>query len=300
MELRHLRYFCSVADAGNFSKAARALYISQSAISEQVADLEREMGVTLFHRAGRSTLLTAAGEVFLEEARAVLAASQRAVEMAQGAERGEIGTLRIGFFAGGIGANFTKTVRRFRRQYPGVRLSLVEMTPTQQWQALVEGRIDLGFTRRLEPQYFEELSSVTIRQDEVMAVLPKSHPLALATGGAGPVNLRDLAGEQFVLSSRETSPALFDKVIELCSEAGFSPRIGSICTVWSSVVLMVQAGEGVSLLPANHQQARANDLAFCPLTAENASIDLVIAWSPKRDSLILQSFRTLLEGMKRA
>jgi DNA-binding transcriptional LysR family regulator len=300
MELRHLRYFCSVADAGSFSKAARALYISQSAISEQVADLEREMGVTLFHRAGRSTLLTAAGEVFLEEARAVLAAANRAVEMAQGAERGEIGTLRIGFFAGGIGVNFTKTVRRFRRQYPGVRLSLVEMTPTQQWQALVEGRIDLGFTRRLEPQYFEELSSVTIRQDEVMAVLPKSHPLALATGGAGPVNLRDLAGEQFVLSSRETSPALFDKVIELCSEAGFSPRIGSICTVWSSVVLMVQAGEGVSLLPANHQQARANDLAFCPLTAKNTSIDLVIAWSPKRDSLILQSFRALLEGMKRA
>ena len=299
MELRHLRYFCSVADAGSFSKAARALYVSQSAISEQVADLEREMGVTLFHRAGRSTLLTAAGEVFLEEARAVLAASQRAVERAQGAERGEIGTLRIGFFAGGIGANFTKTVRRFRRQYPGVRLSLVEMTPTQQWQALVEGRIDLGFTRRLEPQYFEELSSETIRQDEVMAVLPKNHPLALATRGAAPVNLRDLAGEQFVLSSRETSPALFDKVIELCSEAGFSPRIGSICTVWSSVVLMVQAGEGVSLLPANHQQARANDLAFCPLTAKNASIDLVIAWSPKRDSLILQSFRALLEGMKR-
>jgi DNA-binding transcriptional LysR family regulator len=300
MELRHLRYFCAVADGGSFNKASRALYVSQSAISDQVADLEREMGVTLFHRTTRSTLLTAAGEVFLREARAVLAASQHAVEMAQGAARGEIGTLRIGFFAGGIGANFTRTVRRFRRQYPGVRLSLVEMTPTQQWQALVEGRIDLGFTRRLEPQYFEELRSETIRQDELMAVLPKSHPLALATDGAGPVNLRDLAREQFVLSSRETSPALFDKVIELCSEAGFSPRIASICTVWSSVVLMVQAGEGVSLLPANHQQARAHDLAFCPLTAKNASIDLVIAWSPKRDSLILQSFRALLEGMKRA
>jgi DNA-binding transcriptional LysR family regulator len=215
--------------------------------------------------------------------------------MAQGAERGEIGTLRIGFFAGGIGSNFTKMVRSFRRQYPGVRLSLYEMTPAQQWQALVEGLIDLGFTRRLEPQYRDVLAFETIRQDRVVAVLPKDHPLA-----PGPVDVRDLAGESFVLSSRETSPAVFDKVIELCSEAGFSPKIASISTVWSSVVLMVQAGEGISLLPLNSQQARMNDLAFCPVTARNAYVDLIIAWSPKRDSVIMQSFRALADAMKRS
>ena len=294
MELRHFRYFAAVAEQGSFSKAARTLYVSQSAISEQVGDLEREIGVTLFHRDGRSIVLTAAGEVFLEETRAVLAAARHALEMAQGAQRGEIGTLRIGFFAGGIGGNFIKMVRRFRRQYPGVRLSLVEMTPSQQWQALVEGRIDVGFTRRLEPQFLDQLAWETIRQDEIVAVLPKHHPLA-----PGPVQVRDLAGERFVLSSRETSPAGFDKVIELCSEAGFSPKIASISSVWSSVVLLVQAGEGISMLPLNHQQAKTSDLAFCPLTAKNASIDLIIAWSPKRDSAILKSFRTLVEAMKR-
>jgi DNA-binding transcriptional LysR family regulator len=124
-------------------------------------------------------------------------------------------------------------------------------------------------------------------------VLPKEHPLA-----PGPINVRDLAGERFVLSSRETSPAVFDKVIELCSEAGFSPKIASISTVWSSVVLMVQAGEGISMLPSNHQQARTSDLAFCPLTAKNAFVDLIIAWSPKRDSAILQSFRSLVEAKR--
>jgi DNA-binding transcriptional LysR family regulator len=294
MELRHLRYFHAVAEQGSFSKAARSLYISQSAISEQVADLEREIGVKLFDRDGRSIILTAAGQVFLDEARTVLVAAKHAVERAQGAQRGEIGTLRIGFFAGGIGTNFTKTVRRFRRQYPGVRLSLVEMTPAQQWQALVEGRIDIGFTRRLEPQYLEELSWELVRQDPMVAVLPRDHPLA-----PGPVHVRDLAGEPFVMSSRETSPAVFDKVIELCSEAGFSPKIASISTVWSSVVLLVQAGEGISMLPSNHQESRANDLAFCPLTAENAHVDLIIAWSPKRDSVVMQSFRALVEAMKR-
>jgi DNA-binding transcriptional LysR family regulator len=295
MELRHLKYFSTTAEQGSFSGAARVLYVSQSAISEQIADLEREIGVTLFNRDGRSIVLTAAGEVFLAEARTVLAAAKHAIEMAQGAERGEIGTLRIGFFAGGIGSNFTKIVQNFRHQYPGVRLSLYEMTPPQQWQALSEGLIDLGFTRRLEPQYRDALAFEVIRQDRIMAVLPKNHPLA-----PGPVDVRDLAGESFVLSSRETSPAVFDKVIELCSEAGFSPKIASISTVWSSVVLMVQAGEGVSLLPLNHQQARTNDLAFCPLTAKNAYVDLILAWSPKRDSGIMQSFRALLETMKRA
>jgi DNA-binding transcriptional LysR family regulator len=294
MELRHLRYFHTVAEQGSFSQAARTLYISQSAISEQVADLEREIGVKLFHRDGRSILLTAAGKVFLDEARTVLVAAKHAVERAQGAQRGEIGTLRIGFFAGSIGTSFTKAVRRFRRQYPGVRLSLVEMTPTQQWQALVEGRIDIGFTRRLEPQYLEELSWETIRQDAIVAVLPRDHPLA-----PGPVHVRDLAGEPFVMSSRETSPAVFDKVIELCSEAGFSPKIASISTVWSSVVLLVQAGEGISMLPSNHQESRASDLAFCPLTSENAHVDLIIAWSSKRDSVVMQSFRALVDSMKR-
>ena len=295
MELRHLKYFSTAAEQGSFSRAARVLYVSQSAISEQIGDLEREIGVTLFHRDGRSTVLTAAGEVFLAEARAVLAAAQHAVEVAQGAGRGEIGTLRIGFFAGGIASEFIKIVRGFRRQYPGVRLSLYEMAPAQQWQALVEGRIDLGFTRRLEPQYRDVLAFEIIRQDRFVAILPKDHRLV-----PGPVDVRDLAGEPFVLSSRETSPAVFDKVIELCSEAGFSPKIASISTVWSSVVLMVQAGEGVSLLPLNHQQTRTNDLAFCPLTAKNAYVDLIIAWSPKHDSAIMQSFRALVESMKRA
>jgi DNA-binding transcriptional LysR family regulator len=294
VELRHLRYFVATAEQGSFSKTARLLYVSQSAISEQIADLEAEIGVKLFRREGRSTELTPAGEVFLDQARAVLAAAKLAVDKAQGAARGEYGTLRIGFFAGGVGPNFTRIIRRFRKQFPGVRLSLVEMRPPQQWHALLEGTIDLAFTRRLEPEYAEQLQWELIRQDPIVAVLPKDHPLA-----PGPVNLRDLASEPFVLSSRETSPAVFDKVIELCSEAGFSPKIASISTVWSSVVLLVQAGEGISLLPLNHQQNRTNDLAFCPLSAKNAWVDLIIAWSPKRDSPIMQSFRAQVEWMKR-
>lgn len=288
MELRHLRYLIAVAEQGSFTRASHLLNISQSAISEQLADLEDEIGVQLLIRSPRRTILTKPGELFLEEAYRILAASSHAVEVAQRADRGEVGTFRVGFFAGGVGVNFPRLIRDFRKLHRGVQLSLVEMTPTQQWPALIDGRIDIGFTRRIEPEFRAELKSEVIQQDPIVAILPKNHPLV-----PGPVDLRDLSNEPFVLSSRETSPAVFDKVIELCSEAGFSPRIASISTVWSSVVLMVQAGEGISLLPLNTQQFRTRDLAFCPIKSKNAFVEFVMAWSPKRDSNLTRSFRQL-------
>lgn len=288
MELRHLRYLVAVAEQESFTKAARVLSISQSAISEQLADLEREIEVPLLIRSPRKTILTPAGEIFLAEAYRVLAAADHAVQVAQRADRGEIGHLRIGFFSGVVGVNFPRLIREFRKLHRGVELSLVEMTSTQQWAALADGRIDVGFTRRVEPEYRTELKSEVIQQDPMIAILPKNHPAA-----PGPVDLKDLFQEAFVLPSRETSPAVFDKAIELCSEAGFSPRISSISTVWSSVVLMVQAGEGISILPLNSQQFRMRDLAFCPLKAKNAFVEFVMAWSPKRDNNLIRSFRTL-------
>jgi DNA-binding transcriptional LysR family regulator len=289
MELRHLRYLVAVADQGSFSAAARVLHVAQSAISEQLANLEHEIGVALFSRSPRRTELTAAGELFVREARNILASADHAIEVAQSADRGRAGTLRIGFFTGGIGVNFPRLIQTFRKSYPDVRLSLVELTSTQQWIALSEGKIDVGFTRRLEPEFRSELRSVVMHQDPIMAILPKHHREV-----PGPVDLRNLANESFVLPSREASPAVFDKIIELCSEAGFSPRIASISSVWSSVVLMVRAGEGISLLPSNEQQFRTRDLAFCPLKAKNAFVEFVMTWSPQRDNPLVSSFRQLV------
>jgi DNA-binding transcriptional LysR family regulator len=269
MELRHLRYFVAVAEQGSFSGAARRLHVAQSAISEQLSNLESEIGVPLFARSSKNATLTQEGLLFLDEARRVLTAADHAIHVAQRAHRGEIGTLRIGFFAGAMGVSFPKLIRSFRKQQPHVQLSLVEMTSTHQWEGLVKGEIDVGFTRRIEPEFRAELQSELVQQDPIVAILPRNHPAA-----AGPVDLRDLANDPFVLSAREVSPAVFDKVIELCSEAGFSPRIASISSVWASVVLMVQAGEGVSLLPLNQQPFRTPELAFCPSNQKAHSLNL--------------------------
>src|ERR1700720_386426 len=126
MELRHLRYFRAVAENHGLSRSARLLHVSQSAISEQIADLEREVGVALLTRGRQTIQLTAHGEIFLEEVRKVLAAAERAVEMAQRSAHGEIGTLSLGFFTGGTGTLVPRIVRNFRRRHPGVRVSIVK------------------------------------------------------------------------------------------------------------------------------------------------------------------------------
>jgi DNA-binding transcriptional LysR family regulator len=293
MELRHLRYFCSVAEDEGFSRTARLLHVSQSAISEQVSDLEREVGAQLLIRGRQRIRLTPHGEVFLAEAKKVLAGASQAVEAAQCSLRGEIGTLKIGFFSGGTSTLVPKLIKDFRRRHPGIRVSLSEMVPSVQQRALMDGTLDVGFTRPLHPPFDQHLRSEPLYRDRLVAVMPKGYALAKA-----PVDLRALAGERFVLVARETAPPLFDKIIALCSKAGFSPEITATATFWTSVTLLVQAGEGITILPKNVQLKGSSDLAFCPLATRGAALDLVMAWYPAREGMIRKAFLELMREAK--
>jgi DNA-binding transcriptional LysR family regulator len=293
MELRHLRYFCAVAEAGGFARAAERMHVSQSAVSEQLRDLEDELKVELFDRRERRARLTMHGEVFLTEARGTLAAADRAVEAAQRSARGEIGTLTIGFFAGGTDSQFPGLIRRFRQHAPGVRVSLMEMSPTRQHEALLAGTIDIGFTRVVPEAHKAQLCSERFYVEPLVAVLPSSHALAGKT-----VDLRKLAKERFVIAQRESSPALFDKVIALCRDAGFSPVIAASSGVASGVLTFVAAGEGVAILPKNTLKLAPADVVGCPLRSKEASIDLVIAWSVKREGPLHRSFLALARTVR--
>ncbi|MBZ5604726.1 MAG: LysR family transcriptional regulator [Acidobacteriia bacterium] len=289
MELRHLRYFCAVAAHQGFSRSARELHVSQSAISEQISDLEREIGVPLLVRGQQKTTLTLPGEIFLREAKRVLEAAGQAVETAQRAARGEIGTLTVGFFNGGTGSDVPSIIKKFRRLHPGVRVSVADMVPGLQSTALVNGTMDVGFTRPLETPFDQLLRSELLYQDPLVAVFPKDHPLARM-----PVDLRRLAREPFVLVARESSPSLFGKILALCSEAGFSPRIAGTGVAWASVVLLVEAGEGIAILPSNLRHGASKNLVFCPLTNPGAEISLVMAWSAQREGPVLNAFLKLV------
>lgn len=287
-----MRYFKAVAEQGSFSGAARGIYVSQSALSEQIADLERELGVPLFDRSERKLRLTVHGEIFLRESNKVLAGSEHAVALARRSFRGEVGTLRIAFFAGGVGVRFAELIRQFRTGRPEVQVSLTEMRPGAQTQALLDGSIDVAFTRRVAEPFARELRSETLRHHRLDAVLPENHILA-----RGPVDIRKLSSERFVLCARETAPAVFDKIIGLCSEAGFSPQIAALPVVRSSVVMLVQAGLGVAILPELHD-AVGSGLSACPLKSKDAVVELVMAWSPRRVNPAAEAFMALVRKNK--
>lgn len=293
MELRHLRYFCAVAEWHGFSQAARKLHVSQSAISEQISDLENEIGAPLLHRDKRQVSLTAHGEVFLREAKKILLEAEKAVELTRSSMRGEIGTLSIGFFVWGTGSFFPKLVREFRRRHPNVRLSLHELTPAYQVEAFLTGKIDVGFTRPLEPPFDRTLRSELLYEDPIVAVLPKTHPLA-----KGPIPIEALASETFVLCDRLTSPTLFDVIITSCRKAGFSPRITNTSTVWSGVLTLVEAGEGIGLVPLGLRHLMSSKLVFCPLLKSTASVGLVLAWRPEGNNVIQKAFLDLVREFK--
>jgi DNA-binding transcriptional LysR family regulator len=286
VELRHLRYFTAVAENGGFGRTARLLHVAQSAISEQIRDLESELGVALFDRNNRRIRLTHHGEQFLEDARAVLAQADKAVANVKKSLLGEIGTLTIGFFVGGTGTFFPAIIREFRHRFPEVQVSLVEMAPAMQHRALQAGTIDVGFTRAVQPAFAASLLSEPFQTEPLYAVLLRSHSLAKKRS----IRIRELADERFILNDRKYSPAVFDKVIMLCAEAGFSPKIGPTGSVSSGVIALVEAGEGVAILPQGSRFLSSDDLVFVPLADRSASVELVIAWSPQHERPALHSF----------
>lgn len=295
MELRHLRYFAAVAEHGTFREASRHLHVSQSAISEQIADLEAEVGGPLLERATRSTRLTAQGRIFLEEAHKTLAAADRALERTRLSLAGQEGTLAIGFFLWGAGGFFSRIIREYRRLYPQVKVSLLEMHTSVQMGAFEAGTIDVGFTRPLEPPYDRILRSELLYDDPVVAVMPRDHPLAQRQ-----VEIAELATERFVMCEREVTPVLYDNILTLCERAGFSPEVVNSSSTWAGVLTLVEAGEGIGLVPSGARHIKPPGLVFCELlpSVQRVSIGVSLAWDPANEGPVVCNFLRLVRENK--
>lgn len=197
MELRHLRYFAAVAQHLNYSEASRRLHVAQPAISQTILDLEDELGVKLLLRTKRSVQLTAAGTAFLQEAAEILRRATNAQRLAQRAARGEMGALGIGFFGTASAPILPMLVQTFRRKFPDVDLRLYELNPDQQLAAFDDGRIDLGFSRKLPLDRCSEFVEEVVYTDHLVAALPAIHRLARQKT----IRLTSLAGEPFIIPS---------------------------------------------------------------------------------------------------
>jgi DNA-binding transcriptional LysR family regulator len=245
MELRHLRYFVAVAEERSFTSAAKRLGIKQPPLSLQIRRLEKEMGGPLFRRLTRSVELTDAGKLLLEEARVILKHVEGASAGVRRRARGETGRINIGSSGGTyFHPRIPAIIRDYRTQYPDTVLAPEASNTTLLVARLRAGQIDVAFIR---PPIADSEGLVVepLVDEETVIVVPSGHPLA----GAASAPLAALATETFVFYPRALNPGNYDSIVEACRCAGFDPKLGQEAPQIVSVIPMVAAGLGVSVVP---------------------------------------------------
>src|SRR5512147_259515 len=290
MELRHLKYFVAVAEELHFGRAAERLNIAQPPLSQQIMNLEEELGVKLFDRKKRGIQMTDAGEYFFKEAQQVLAHVEQAVVTTRRVYRGESGRLVVGFVGSVVYTFLPAGLRSFRVQFPDVELVLHELNTAEQIKALHAKRIDVGFLYMGSPD--RALASKLLVQAPLMAVLPKKHPLA----GRASIHFKELAQEPFIANTRSTEPIVRDAFISLCHSAGFSPKITQEAGQVQTVLGLVATGLGVCLLPDFIRNIRRPGVQYVPLSGA-PTVKLAVVWRADNTSGLVKSFVKVIESL---
>jgi DNA-binding transcriptional LysR family regulator len=296
MELRHLRYFVAVAEELHFTRAAERLGIKQPPLSLQIRHLEREVGTSLFRRLKRGVELTETGTLLLHDARRILEQVERTKASVQSHARGEAGRVNLGFG----GATYlhrlvADIIRAYRERYPGVVLLPEQSNTARLVEGLRGGEIDVAFVR---PPIFdgEGLSIEPLVDEPMVIVLPKSHRHA----GARCMPLAALARETVVLFPRAIGPSLHDAIIASCHRAGFSPRLGQEALQTVSIVHIVAAGFGVSIVPQSLEQIHTDGVSYLHIEGEAPRALVSLAYRRGDPSTVVRNFVTLARRAARS
>jgi DNA-binding transcriptional LysR family regulator len=290
MELRHLRYFVTVAETLNFSQAARLLHLAQPPLSAQIKSLEHELGVRLFDRGPRGVALTKAGRILLPAARDALAAAQRAADVARVAASGRTGVLRFGLITPAATAEIAARLKRFHREYPLVQLR-VRQEPVATLQRLLEaGELDLALTRPLRAT--PALRQKTIAEQEQLLALPADHPLARKKQ----VPLAALHGMPLLLISPEFNPNYGQRLLGLCAQAGVQPAVNYAADDLFTLIWLASAGLGVCPYPSSLAPLAPAGVVFRPLRPRLRGLELTLMWPAGNDSPALRALLAHLGG----
>ena len=285
MELRHLRYFVTLAKELHFGRAASALHISQPPLSIQIRDLEKEIGVKLFNRTKRSVSLTQAGSSFLEAATDILQRVTLAKTSARQAARGEIGNIVVGFISVADYNLLPRVIRQFQKNYPLVTLDLREATSDTQLEDLANGVIDVGFL--LPPIKDQNIESMRITSERLIAVLPTNHIHAKVPGA---ISISQLSDSPFIMTPKKNAPGLHDGILRFCDAFGFQPKISQEAIQMQTIVSLVSAEMGVSLIPESIKNLRRPGVVYKTLKEKSPLVEIHMAWRNDNPLLPLQKF----------
>ena len=290
MELRHLRYFVAVAETLSFTKGAKKLRLAQPSLTRQIKDLEEEIGVRLLDRTKREVSLTEEGNSFLADAKRVLAHSTEIIESVQRLRRQATTAFNIGYVADLFYSSLPITLAALQLSLPTVSINLFDMTRGDQFRALEEGKIDLGFVGLRESIEECGLQFRSVASHETVAALAKSNQLAKKTI----IELRDLKPIFFIGMSETAYPGYRQWLTTTCQQVGFMPRVLQDADIERTVIRAVAAGLGVALLPEHVKKLSHEDVVFRPL-APTVMTESCVAWNGENTSMALRAYLKIVK-----
>ena len=291
MNINQLRYFVAVAEQRSFTKAANQYYLSQTAVTQQVRALEDTLGVQLLDRNSRPVSLTPAGAVFLTEAKAILERMNSAVSRTRDASTGLVGSVRIGYTKGYERSDLSNKLRAFHRDYPNILLTCFRCDTDMLAAGLLNGEYDIIFT--WDSTNIRQDSQVEFRLVErarLVVALYGSHPFARRTA----LRRSELKNETILFMTPSSTGSSFgdDHFMQLYQQAGYHPNILLRSNDVESILMMVAAEEGISILPAycTDKLTNADNLIFVPLLGDEETEDILAVWRKEDPSQALRHF----------
>jgi DNA-binding transcriptional LysR family regulator len=291
MELRQIRSFLSIAETLHFGRTADLIRLSQPALSLQIRALEEEVGVKLLERDRRKTTLTAAGAAFRDDATAALLRLEQAGRSARMAADGKLGLLSIGFISTAGNEIVPDIIRGFRGSNPHVEFSLRNILTIHQIEMLDTGLLDIGFLR-LPIGEHPELEVIGIHREPFVVVVPRSHKLAKRRK----VHLRELSGQDFLMYERAYAPGFYDLLFGMLRDAGVVPNVSQTAGQMPTLVSLVDAGMGISILPASAVRHSVASVVACEIADAIPMSEIGIAINRRNRTAIVENFRSYALG----
>lgn len=292
MDLRQIRYFLTLADELNFTRAAGRLHISQPPLTRQIQQLEASMGVILFERTTRGVALTHAGQVFLEEARKIVALTDQAANKTRLAHAGQLGGLDIGIFGSAILNVIPTLLIELRKTHPDISISLHNTTKIEQIEAVRGKRIDIGFNR-VFPEV-PDLAVETVFIERLFVAMPKDHALAEQPE----LEVKDLAGVPLILFPNNVRPTFADNVVALCTNEGFSPTVAHEVQDVMTCIALVSAGLGLAVVPESTVSLQLPGVRYHLLRSPEAKVDLSCVYRDDNSSPALAVFLDIVRRLR--